>query len=122
MSLNDRQLATVSKVYSGLNNLLGDAIKAQSTGGMDSNMMKIQGDLMELMNEFSVLEPDDWKEVERRFKEAKENNTIENFRTKVEDTLISYEFKFDETNQLNKSQEALLKANIFKLASNINTL
>ena len=77
---------------------------------------------MGLMNEFSVLEPDDWKEVERRYKEEKVNNTIENFRTKVEDTLISYDFKFDKTNQLNESQEALLKANIFKLASTINTL
>ena len=122
MSLDDRQLAAVSKVYSGLNNVIQDAIKAESNGGMSSSMRKIEGTLMRLMKEFSVLVEEDWKEVQRRYQEDKENDTIENLKDNVIDTLESYEFKFNKENQLNQSQEELLRANIFKLSNTINNL
>ena len=122
MSLDDRQLAAVSKVYTGLNNVLLDAIKAESNKAMDTNMRTIEGTLLGLMNEFSVLEEDDWKEVQRRYQEEKENNTIENFKSNVIDILDSFEFKFDKKTQLNVYQQELLRANIFNLENKINNL
>ena len=74
------------------------------------------------MKEFSVLVEEDWKEVQRRYQEDKENDTIENLKDNVIDTLESYEFKFNKENQLNQSQEELLRANIFKLSNTINNL
>ena len=122
MSLDDRQLAAVSKVYTGLNNVLLDAIKAESNKAMDTNMRTIEGTLLGLMNEFSVLEEDDWKEVQRRYQEEKENNTIENFKSNVIDIIDSYQFKFDKKTQLNVYQQELLRANIFNLENKINNL